>query len=103
MDALSKIITCLGPKAVQSILDWVTLGMVHKAGGHIPSVAEGDHNVEKEMCVAPGCIQVKMHVTDWAAAQKEDPVLNAMLKWLGAQKKTNLRTPLGEHASSKEG
>ena len=44
-----------------------------------------------------------MHMTDWVAAQKEDPVLNAMLNWLGIQKKTNLRTLLGEHASSKEG
>ena len=42
-------------------------------------------------------------MTDWAAAQKEDLVLNAMLNWLGAQKKTNLRTLLGEHASSEEG
>ena len=44
-----------------------------------------------------------MHVTNWATAQKEDPVLNAVLSWLGAQRKTNLRTLLGEHASSKEG
>ena len=44
-----------------------------------------------------------MHRTNWAAAQKEDPVLNAVLNWLGAQKKTNLRTLLGEHAFSKEG
>ena len=35
-------------------------------------------------------------------AQKEDPVLNAMLNWLGTQKKTDLRTLLGEHASSKK-
>ena len=44
-----------------------------------------------------------MHVTNWATVQKEDPVLNAMLNWLGTQKKTNLRTLLGEHASTKEG
>ena len=44
-----------------------------------------------------------MHVTNWAVAQKEDPVLNAVLSWLGVQKKINLRTLLGEHASSKEG
>ena len=44
-----------------------------------------------------------MHVTDWATAQKEDPGLNAMLNWLGTQKNTNLRTLLGEHASSEEG
>ena len=44
-----------------------------------------------------------MHMTDWAAAQKEDLILNAVLNWLGAQKKTNLRTLLGENAFSKEG
>ena len=44
-----------------------------------------------------------MHVTDWATSQKEDPVKNAVFNWLGAQKKTNLRTFLGEHVSSKEG
>ena len=44
-----------------------------------------------------------MHVTDWATAQKEDPVLNDMLNWLGIWKKTNLRTLMGEHASSEEG
>ena len=44
-----------------------------------------------------------MHVTDWAAAQKEDPKLNAVLQWLESQKKTDLRTLLGESASSEEG
>ena len=88
---------------MQSILDGVTLGMAHRAEGHNPSVVEGDHNVEKEVHVATGQVQVEMQVTDWATAQKEDPVLNAMLNWLGTQKKTNLRTLLGEHASSKEG
>ena len=42
-------------------------------------------------------------MTDWAAAQREDLVLNAMLNWLGTQKKTNLRALLGEHAFIKEG
>ena len=42
-------------------------------------------------------------MTDWAKAQREDPVLNAVLNWLEAQKKTDLKTLLGEHASSEEG
>ena len=33
-----------------------------------------------------------MHVTDWAAAQKEDPELNAVLQWLETKKKADLRT-----------
>ena len=53
--------------------------MVHRAEGHNPSVVEGDHNVEKEVCDTAEEVQVKMHVTNWATAQKEDPVLNAVL------------------------
>ena len=44
-----------------------------------------------------------MHVTDWATAQREDPKLDAILHWLEAKKKTDLKTLLGEHASSEEG
>ena len=44
-----------------------------------------------------------MHVTDWAAAQKEDPKLNVVLQWLELKKKTDLRTLLRECVSSEEG
>ena len=44
-----------------------------------------------------------MHVTDWAAAQKEDPELNAVLQWLESRKKADLRTLLGECIMSNEG
>ena len=44
-----------------------------------------------------------MHVTNWATAQKEDPERNAVLQWLESKKKADLRTLLGEHASSEEG
>ena len=54
MDALNQITTCLSPEAVQSILDWVTLGTAHRAEGCDPSVVEGDHNVEKELHVTTG-------------------------------------------------
>ena len=53
--------------------------MAYRAEGHGPSVVEGDHNIEKEVWVTAGQVQVKMHVTDRATAQTEDPVLNAML------------------------
>ena len=86
-----------------SLLDGVTLGMAHRAEGHDPTVVGGDQDIEKEVCVTAGWVQVKMHITDWAAAQREDPVLNAMLDWLRTQKKTDLRTLLWEHPSSEEG
>ena len=44
-----------------------------------------------------------MHVTDWAKAQKEDPVLMAVLDWLEVQKRMDLRMLLAECASSEEG
>ena len=102
-DMLSRITTCLGPEAMQSVLDGVTLGAVQRAEGDDPAMVEGDHNVEKEVCVTAGQVLVEMHVTNWAAAQREDPVLDAVLHWLGAKKKIDLRTLLGKHASNEEG
>ena len=55
------------------------------------------------MRVTTGQILVEMHVTDWAAAQKEDPELEAVLQWLGSGKKADLRTLLGECIKSEEG
>ena len=87
-DMLSQITMHLSPEPVWFILDGVTLGATHRAEGYDPAVVEGDHEI---------------HMTDWAETQREDPVLNDVLNWLEAQKKTDLKTLLGEHASSKEG
>ena len=88
---------------VQSILDGVTLGATQRVEGDDPAVVEGDQDLEKEVCVADGQVLVEMHVTNWASAQREDPVPDAVLHWLEAKKKTDLKTLLGEHASSQEG
>ena len=64
---------------------------------------KGDQEKEKEVQVAAGQVLVEMHVTNWAAVQKEDPELDAVLQWLEAKKKTDLRTLLGEHTSSEVG
>ena len=72
-------------------------------GGHDPAVVEGDYSLEKEVCATTGQVLVEMYMTDWAKTQREDPVLNAVLDWLEAQKKTDLKTLLGEHASSVDG
>ena len=63
-------------------------------------MGEGDQEKEKEVRVAAGQVLVEMHVTNWAAAQREDPKLDAKLHWLEAKKKTDLRTLLRDHASS---
>ena len=86
-----------------SVLDGVTLGVTHRAEGYDPTVVKGDCGMEKAVLVAAGQVLVEMHVTDWAEAQTEDPVLSTVLDCLEAQKKTDLKTLLGEHASSIEG
>ena len=86
-----------------SILDEVALEVVHQAEVHDPTVMEGDQHLEQEVHVATGHPLVKMHVTNWAEAQREDPTLSTVLDWLKAQKKTDLKVFLAEHTSSEEG
>ena len=88
---------------VRSILKGVTLGTAHQAKIHDPTVVEGDHCLEQEVHVTAGCTLMQMHVTDWAKAQKEDPILSAVLDWLKAQNKKDLKALLAEHTSSEEG
>ena len=88
---------------MKSILDRVSLGSAHWAEVHNPTVVEGNQHLEQEVCVTAGHVLLQMHVTDWAKVQREDPMLSAVLDWLGAQKKTDLKTLVAEHASSKEG
>ena len=88
---------------MQSVLDGVTLGTTQRAEGDDPAVVKGNHSIEKEVCATAGQVLVEMHVTNWATAQREDPELDTVLHWLEAKKKIDLRTLLGEHASSEEG
>ena len=102
-DMLSQIATHLCPDAMQSVLDGVTLGAAQRAQRDDPAMIEGDYDIEKEVHVTAGWVLVEMHVINWATDQREDPELDAMLCWLEAKKKVDLRTLLGEHASSEEG
>ena len=93
----------LDPDTVKSILDGFTLVTAHQAEAHDPTIVEGDHHLEHEVCVAAGHTLVQMHVTDWAEAQKEDQMLSTVLNWLKAQMKTDLKALLVEHTSSEKG
>ena len=53
-------------------------------------MVEGDCGMEKEVCVTAGQLLVEIHVTNWAEAQREDPVLSTVLDWLEFQKKIDL-------------
>ena len=101
-DILSWVTTQLEPDMVRSILNGVVLGAVHWAEVHDPTVVEGDLSLDWEVHVTAGNMLIQMHVTDWAKAQREDPMLSAVLDWPMVQKKTNLKGLLAEHASSKE-
>ena len=74
--------------------------MAHWAKVHNLAVVEGNRHLEQEVWVTAGHPLVKMHVTHWAKAQREDSIV---LGWLKAQKQTNLKMLLTEHASSEEG
>ena len=88
---------------VKSILNRVALASAHWVKVHDPTIVEGDYHLEQDMCVTAGHMLVQMYVPEWAAAQREDPMLSTVLDWLKAQKKTDLKALLAEHASSKEG
>ena len=70
----------LRPEAVQAVLDGATVGTSWRAERENSAIIEGDQQLEKEVRVATGQVLVEMHVTNWAAAQKEDPELNAVLQ-----------------------
>ena len=53
-DALSHITSCPSLEAMQSILDGVALDANHRVEGCDPAVVEGNHNIEKEVCVTAG-------------------------------------------------
>ena len=88
---------------VRSILNGVAFRAVHRVEVHDPAMVENDHHLEQEVCVAAGHALVQIHVMDWAETQREDPVLSAVLDWLKAQKKTDLKAILVKHTSSDEG
>ena len=102
-DVLRQVTTQLDPDKVRLILDGVSMGSVHWAEVHNPTIVEGDCHLEQEVCVSTGHVVVQMHVTDWTEAQREDLMLSTVLGWLKAQKKTDLQALLAKHASSKEG
>ena len=72
-DSLSRVMAHLGLEAVQAILDGATMGTSQRVERENLAIIKGDQQLEKEVWVTAGQVPVEMHVTDWAAAQKEDP------------------------------
>ena len=85
-DILSQVTTHLDLETVKSIHNGVVLGMVHQAEVHDPVMGEGHQCLEQEVQVTAGYPLVEMHVTNWAKAQREDPMFSTVLDWLKAEK-----------------
>ena len=79
------------------------MGASQRAERENPAIIENNQQLEQEVGVAAGQALAEMHVTNWAAVQKEDPELNAVLQWLESRKKADLKTLLGECIMSEEG
>ena len=88
---------------MQAILDGAAVGALQRAEREKPSHYQNNQQLEQGVRVIAGQVQVEMHVTNWAAAQKEDPELNAVLHWLETRKKADLKTLLRECIMSKDG
>ena len=76
---------------MSSILNGVAIGAVHRVETHDPTMAESDHHLEQEICVAAGSVLIQMHVMDRAEAQKEDPALSAVLDWLAGPEENRFK------------
>ena len=95
-------------EAVKSILDGVTMGLTGRADAHDPLVAETDKKIHKQVKEAAvqaraAHMHVNLHVTDWVATQREDPVLKAMTDWIPNPKVQNLKHLLGDNVNTEEG
>ena len=103
-DALSRVMAHLNQKQCKpSWMEQLWVLSQESREGEVQPSLKKPTSWNKRYVSPPGQVLVEMHVTDWAAAQKEDPELNAVLQWLGSRKKAYLRTLLGECIMSKEG
>ena len=68
---------------MQAMLDGATIGAPQRAEGENPTVIKSDQHREEKVWVGAGWVLVEMHVTNWVAAQKEDPELHAVFAMVG--------------------
>ena len=104
-DALSQVTSELDAETVKSILDGVTVGTIGRLDAHDPVVAEANEGIHKqvwETTVQARATQmcVNLHVTDWVAAQLEDPILKTTIEWISNQKVQDLKHLLGDDANT---
>ena len=98
----------LDVETVKSILDGVTIGTVGRADANNPALAEADEEMHKqvletEIQARAAHICVNLHVTDWVATQKEDPIHKTMIKWISKWKVQDLKHLLEDNVNTEEG
>ena len=84
-DSLSKVTLKLNAETVKSILDRITMGTRGRADAHDLAAAKANEDIHKQ--VQETAVQtrathahVNLHVTDWVAAQEEDPILKTAIE-----------------------
>ena len=92
---------------MKSFLDEVTVGTKGRADAHDPVVAEADEEIHKQIWETAiqsrvTHMHVNLHVTDWVAAQQEDPILKTVIEWISNQRIQDLKHLLGDDTSTEE-
>ena len=98
----------LDAETVKSILDGVTVGTIGRADAHDPAVVDADEEIHKqiqETAVQARAVHmcVNLDVTDWMAAEQEDPILKTAIKWISDWNVQDLKHLLGDDANTGEG
>ena len=93
---------------MKSILDGVIVGSVGRADIHNPVVAVTYEEAHKQVWETAFQVRgnhpcVSLHVTDWVATQREDPILKTMVEWISIQKVQDLKHLLGDDANTEDG
>ena len=100
-DALSHVASKLSAEAVKSILDGVMVGTAGRADTHDLGVAKANESIHKQFeetvvqAWAPHTC-VNLQVTNWVAAQQDDPVLKIVMEWIASYKEQDLKLLLGD-------
>ena len=84
---MSQVTTRLEPEQCKPSWMEQPWGFPEAEEGENPAIIKNDQQLEKENV---GCCWASPSgnaFTDWAAAQKEDPKLDAVLQWLESKKK----------------
>ena len=79
-----------------------------RADAHDPEVAEANERIHKqveEIAVQARAthMHVNLHVTDWVAAQQEEPIHKTVIEWISTHKVQDLKHLLVNHTATEEG